>query len=120
LPHGALPASIAQATSLDLSGALGVLLNSHKETGVRCGVASFDAHQGVLSLRTFLIDTDESLITAAGEVRLDTEALDLRLRGRPKKPQLALRSAVAVGGTPRHPQVRLVGAARLPLRRVPP
>ena len=109
VPHGALRASIAQATSLDLSGALGVLRKSHKETGVRCGVASFDAHQGVLSLRTFLIDTDESLITATGEVHLDTEALDLRLRGRPKKPQLALRSAVTVGGTLSHPQVRLVG-----------
>jgi uncharacterized protein involved in outer membrane biogenesis len=42
-------------------------------------------------------------------VHLDTEALDLRLRGRPKKPQLALRSAVTVGGTLSHPQVRLVG-----------
>jgi hypothetical protein len=40
---------------------------------------------------------------------MDTEALDLTLRGRPKKPQLALHAAVAVGGTLRHPQVRLVG-----------
>jgi uncharacterized protein involved in outer membrane biogenesis len=109
VPHGAMRASVAQAASLDLSGALGLLLKSHKETEVRCGVASFDAHDGVLSLRTFLVDTDEALITAAGEVHMDTEALDLTLRGRPKKPQLALHGAVAVGGTLRHPQVRLVG-----------
>jgi hypothetical protein len=47
------------------------------------------------------------LITGGGEAHMDTEALDFWVRGRPKKPTLRLRSAVAVRGTLSHPQFSL-------------
>lgn len=109
IPHGAVRAAAADAASLDLSGALGLLLKSDKETPIHCAVAGLEAHEGVLSLRSFAIDTDRSLITGGGEIHMDTEALDLRLQGRPKKAQLALHSALAIRGTLSHPQFRLAG-----------
>ena len=107
--RGTVRAALAEAASLELAGALGLMTHSQKQTGVRCAVASFDAHTGVLGARTVVVDTDKALITMTGEAQIATEALDFTLRGHPKTAALALRSAVAVGGTLAHPQFRLSG-----------
>jgi uncharacterized protein involved in outer membrane biogenesis len=113
VPRGAMRASIAQAASLNVTGALAALYKRHRETGVRCGVASFEAQHGVLDVSSFVLDTDDALITAAGEVRLESETLDLLLRGRPKHAGLTLRSSVAIRGSLEHPQIRLAGHGAL-------
>jgi AsmA family protein len=109
VPRGTMRAALAEAASLELAGALGLLTKSQKETGVRCAVASFGAHEGVLTARSIVIDTDKALITASGDAQLDSEALNFTLRGHPKSPTLALHSSVAVRGTLAHPQFRLSG-----------
>jgi uncharacterized protein involved in outer membrane biogenesis len=109
IPRGTVRAAIAEAASLELAGALGLMTKSQKETAVRCAVASFSAHEGVLSARTFVVDTDKALITASGDAQIDTETLDFVLRGHPKTAALALHSAVAVRGTFAHPQFKLQG-----------
>ena len=109
IPRGTVRAALAEAASLELAGALGLMTKSQKETAVRCAVASFTAHEGVLSARTVVLDTDKALITMTGDAQIDTEALDFTLRGRPKTAALALHSAVAVQGTLAHPQLRLKG-----------
>jgi uncharacterized protein involved in outer membrane biogenesis len=85
------------------------MTKSQKTTNVRCAVASFAAHEGLLSARTVVFDTDKALITMTGDAQIDTEALDFRLRGHPKSATLALHSAVAVRGTLAHPEFRLAG-----------
>jgi hypothetical protein len=107
LPHGTVRAALPEAASLELAGALGLMTKSQKTTGVRCAVASFGAHEGVLSARTVVFDTDKALITMTGDARLDSQELDFTLRGHPKTPALALHSAEAVRGTLAHPQFRL-------------
>ncbi len=109
VPHGTMRAALAEAASLELAGALGLVTKSQKETAVRCAVASFGAHAGVLTARSVVVDTDKALITATGDAQLDSEALNFTLRGHPKHPTLALRSSVAVRGTLAHPQFRLAG-----------
>jgi AsmA family protein len=109
IPQGTVRAALAQAASLELAGALGLMTKSQKETTVRCAVASFGAHEGVLSARTVLVDTDKALITMTGDAQIDTEALDFRLRGHPKTAAVALHSAVAVRGTLAHPKFSLAG-----------
>jgi uncharacterized protein involved in outer membrane biogenesis len=113
LPHGVMRASIADLISLDVSGALGLALRHDSEADIRCAVASFEARDGVARLDSFVLDTDAALITASGEVNLNTQALDLSVRGRPKKPALVLRSAVSVHGTLAHPEFRLAGHGAL-------
>ncbi len=109
VPQGRVRAALPEAASLELAGALGLMANSQKTTAVRCAVASFEAHEGVLSARTVVFDTDKALITMTGDVNLDSQELDFTLRGHPKTPALALHSAVAVRGTLGHPQYRLAG-----------
>jgi hypothetical protein len=109
VPHGVMRASIAQLTSLNLSGALGVALKHAAQTEIRCGVASLEARDGVASVHSFVLDTHDALLTGSGSINMDSETLDLTLRGLPKKPALVLRSAVSVKGTLAHPQARLVG-----------
>ena len=108
LPEGAIRASLAELTGLDFR-ALGLMLTKNKEdTQIRCGVASFKAHDGTLTAQTLLIDTDPVLITGSGTIQLDSEALDLELQGHPKQLRvLRLSAPFAVQGTLRHPTISL-------------
>ncbi|MGB9332597.1 MAG: AsmA family protein [Steroidobacteraceae bacterium] len=107
IPRGTMRSSIAELIGLSLTGAFGA--KTHPETGIRCAVASFDAHDGVVSARTFVLDTDQMLISGTGEAHLDSETLDFVLRGRPHHVSLGLHSPVALRGTLAHPEIRLAG-----------
>jgi uncharacterized protein involved in outer membrane biogenesis len=108
LPQGAIRTSIAELTGLDFRG-LGLTLTKNKEdTPIRCGVASFKAHDGTLTAQTLLIDTDPVLITGSGTIQLDTEALDLELQGHPKELRvLRLSAPFSVQGTLTHPSISI-------------
>ena len=109
LPHGAIRAALAELTGVDLRG-LGLMVSkSTEETPVRCGVAQFEAREGTLTAQTLVVDTVPVLITGEGVIHLDSEALDLALRGHPKSVRfLRLRSTVSVRGTLAHPSVDIL------------
>jgi uncharacterized protein involved in outer membrane biogenesis len=103
LPHGAVRSSLAELAGFDLRG-LGLMATGNKaDTGIRCGVASFDVKDGTLTAQRLLVDTDPVLITGEGTIDLDSEALDLQLEGRPKHPRLRIRAPLLVRGTLKHP-----------------
>jgi AsmA family protein len=103
LPHGAVRSSFAELAGFDLRG-LGLMASGNKDdTGVRCGVASFDAQDGRLTAQSLVVDTERVLVTGEGSVDLGSETLDLRIQGRPKHPRLRLRGALLVRGTLGHP-----------------
>ena len=106
LPQGTMRASFAELTGLNLRG-LGLLLTKNKDdTPVRCAVARFQLKKGTLTAQTLVIDTDPVLITGAGSIALDTEALDLQIQGHPKHMRLLrLQAPVAIQGTLRHPSL---------------
>jgi hypothetical protein len=108
LPQGAIRASLAELTGLDFRG-LGLMLTKNKEdTPIRCGVASFKAHDGTLTAQTLLIDTDPVLITGGGTIQLDSETLDLELQGHPKELRvLRLSAPFSVQGTLKHPTISI-------------
>jgi len=103
MPRGAMRSSLAELAGFDLRG-LGLMASGNKEdTGIRCGVASFDVKDGTMTSQRLLLDTDPVLITGEGTIDLDSEALDLQLVGRPKHPRLRVRAPLLVRGTLRHP-----------------
>jgi len=106
LPRGTVRDSFAELTGIDLRG-LGLLLTkSTKEVPIRCGVASFQAHDGTLTASSLLLDTEPVLIAGEGVVHLGTENLDFVLRGYPKSVRFfQLRSPILIGGTLMHPSV---------------
>jgi hypothetical protein len=103
---GMVRESLAELTGIDLRG-LGLLLaKNKKEVPVRCGVASFQAHDGTLSAKNLVLDTDPVLIAGQGFVRMDTETLDLVLRGYPKSVRfLQVRAPIAIRGTLKAPSI---------------
>jgi uncharacterized protein involved in outer membrane biogenesis len=106
LPQGAIRESLAEMTGIDLRG-LGLLLTKNmREANIRCGVAAFTAHDGTLTAQRIILDTDPVLIVGEGQIHLDSETLDLVLRGHPKKLRLfRLRSPVLLRGTLSHPAI---------------
>jgi uncharacterized protein involved in outer membrane biogenesis len=105
LPRGAVRSSLAELAGLDLN-ALGLAATGSKsDTSIRCGVASFALKKGTLTAETLILDTEPVLVTGEGTIDLDTESLDLQLKGRPKHPRLRIRAPLQVRGTLRHPQV---------------
>jgi AsmA family protein len=107
LPHGALRSSLAELAGFDLRG-LGLMATGNKDdTGIRCGVASFDVKGGTLTARRLLLDTEPVLISGEGTISLDSEALDLQFIGRPKHPRLRLRAPLLVRGTIKHPDLSI-------------
>jgi hypothetical protein len=106
LPSGLVRDSLAELTGIDLRG-LGLLLaKDKKEVPVRCGIASFQAHDGTLTAQNLVLDTEPVLIAGEGFVRLETETLDLILRGYPKHVRFfQLRSPIVIHGTLKSPSI---------------
>lgn len=108
LPGGMVRDSLAELTGIDLRG-LGLLLaKDKKEVPIRCGIASFEAHDGTLTAKNLVLDTAPVLIAGEGFVHLDTENLDLILRGYPKQVRFfQLRSPIVIHGTLKSPSISI-------------
>jgi AsmA family protein len=108
LPRGVIRDSLARLSGIDLGGLARLLAKDKKETAVRCGVASFQAHEGTLTAQSMVVDTDPVLITGDGAIHLDSEALDLAFQGHPKDfVLLRVRSPLLVHGTLSHPSLEM-------------
>jgi uncharacterized protein involved in outer membrane biogenesis len=104
LPQGAVRDSLAELAGMDLRG-LGLTLEKNKrETPVRCAAADFQAHAGVFTVQRMIMDTEPVLINGEGSIHMDTETLDLVLRGEPKVLRvLRLKAPLSIRGTLAHP-----------------
>lgn len=111
VPHGELRAAFADIIGADFARGLGLLLaKDQKETGVRCGVASFAVQQGVMHVQTLLLDTDPAVIHGTGDILLESETIALTLNGEPKGRHLMrLHAPVLIGGTLAHPSIGVRG-----------
>lgn len=107
VPRGEVRAALAELTGINVTRGLGLLIrNDQEHTPVRCGVADFAVAQGKMSAKHLVFDTKDVLITGKGSVDLETEGLDLTIRGEPKKLRLVrLRSPVTIQGPLRKPDI---------------
>jgi hypothetical protein len=84
-------------------------------TQMNCAVANIELKPGLAELEDFLLDTRRITVAGSGVLDLQTEALDLVLAPRPKRPSLvSLAKPVAITGTLAVPRVSV---APLPSRR---
>lgn len=108
IPHGNIRASLAELTGTDFRGLRLLLTKNLRETAIRCGAASFEAHDGNLLVNSMVIDTDAAVIDGEGAIDLNSEALDLTIRGHPKGVRfLELQAPVLVRGTLAKPSVSI-------------
>lgn len=109
VPHGEIEQAFAEFAGIDVARGLGLLLKKNQQqTALRCGVADFDARNGIAKVKEVVFDTPVVIITGLGDVNLRDERLHMQLTGQPKKFRFAvLRSPVEIRGTLRHPAVGL-------------
>jgi AsmA family protein len=107
VPSGEMREALAELAGINLSRGLGLLLTKNeKDTALRCGVANFHAGDGELKATTLVLDTTNVLVTGTGQIDLKTEALDIALKGQPKKARLLrLRTPITVHGSLSHPSI---------------
>jgi hypothetical protein len=105
---GTIRESLAELAGIDLRGLGLVLTHNQRQTALRCAAAKFTAHAGTLSTQSLIMDTEPVLITGSGTIRLDSESLQLELRGEPKSTRiLRLAAPLRVDGTLMQPRVHV-------------
>lgn len=109
VPHGEIEQAFAELAGIDVARGLGLLLKKNQQqTALRCGIADFDAHDGLAKVKQVVFDTQVVILTGLGDINLRNERLHLQLTGQPKKFRFAvLRSPVEIRGTLSHPAVGL-------------
>ena len=104
------------AAGLSIDKALGIELTGDQAIPVRCLVTDFAVDEGRMNARALVLDTTSTIITGAGNIDLDDEALDLKLIAHPKSPSLlSARAPVLIKGTLAKPDIGIdpkVEAAR--------
>jgi uncharacterized protein involved in outer membrane biogenesis len=112
VPHGQIEQAFAEFAGIDVARGLGLLLKKNqKQAAVRCGVADFEAQDGVAKVEQVVFDTTPVIITGLGDVNLRNERIKLQITGQPKKFRFAvLRTPVEIRGTLSHPAVGLKGS----------
>ena len=112
VPHGEIEQAFAEFAGIDVARGLGLLLKKkQQQTALRCGVADFDADQGIAKVKQVVFDTQVVIITGNGDVDLRNESLNLQLNGAPKKFRIGvLRTPVEIKGTLLHPAIGIKGS----------
>jgi len=100
MENGQVSQLLEQLAPIDALGALGVYLRGDKPTQINCLVSRFDIKTGVATATTFLVDTDQDVITASGNLNFadETQVLDLRPYNK-SITVVSLRTPVDVRGT---------------------
>ncbi len=89
IPAGKVRQALAELMGVDLvPGLFQLLAKDPKETELRCAVAEFDVRNGVMTARRMVFDTGVVVAAGQGAVNLDTETINLTLKGQPKKLRL--------------------------------
>lgn len=98
---------LIEGVGLDGAEALRFLVGGDKTVRLRCAVMDFEAKNGVLTPRSFVVDTTDTNLHVEGSLNLRDETLDLTLHALPKDfSPFSLRSPLHLQGTFRDPSIR--------------
>ncbi|CAN7568224.1 AsmA family protein [Polaromonas sp. LjRoot131] len=76
------------------------LVRGDRNVQLRCAAAAFEVKQGLMSTKTIVLDTTDTVINGRGTISLADETLDLILDPAPKdRSILSFRSPLRIGGT---------------------
>jgi AsmA family protein len=100
MENGQLSQLLEQLAPIDVLGALGVYARGDKPTQINCLVSRFGIQAGVATATTFLVDTDQDVITAGGNLNFADETIVLDLKPYNKSVTVvSLRTPVDVRGS---------------------
>jgi uncharacterized protein involved in outer membrane biogenesis len=103
---GNLSSLLVDLSGLEFGSAVLSALGLPKQTAVRCLVTDFALRKGILDTRTLLLDTEAANVTGKGNINLQNETIDYRIRTEPKHFTLgSLPAPIDITGTLKHPSV---------------
>jgi hypothetical protein len=86
MPGGEIRKALAELMGIDAANGLFLLITKdHGQTPIRCAVADFRARDGVLEVRSMVVDTGVVLAKGGGAIDLRNETMNLALYGKNKK-----------------------------------
>jgi AsmA family protein len=81
---GKISLLLVEASDLDIAQLLPRLFGKDKSTEIRCGVLDFDVKDGILTSKTVVLDTNDSLLVGNVGVDLKREVINMKLDAKPK------------------------------------
>lgn len=103
---GQISSLLVELAGLDVAEALGVAVRGDKPVPIRCAVAHLEGKGGQMGVKTFVIDTTDTIVWGEGKIDLRDERFNLVLTPVPKDfSPLSLRSFIRVGGRFKNPSV---------------
>lgn len=98
--QGEISNILLEFLGLDGGEIIKFLVRGDRTVRLRCAATAFDVKQGLMSSRTLVLDTDDTVINGHGQINLAQETLDIVLDPLPKdRSILSLRSPLKIGGT---------------------
>ncbi len=100
MPAGMIRQSFAELMGIDATKGLFMLLNKDPHrTEVRCAIADFSIHNGVMQARNIVFDTGVVLVNGSGHVNLNDESMKFTFKGKPKPFRLVrIKAPIVIGG----------------------
>ena len=91
---------LLEFVGLDGGEVIKFLLRGDRNVGLRCAAAAFEVKQGLMSSKTIVLDTTDTVINGSGTISLASETLDITLSPQPKdRSILSLRSPLKISGS---------------------
>lgn len=106
LSRGTISRFLMEAAGLNVANAIFVKLFGDEQVLLECLVADFSVKDGLMSTRTFVLETEDAIVTMEGTISLKKETLDLDVRPQNKTLRIfTLRSPLYARGTFKKPDV---------------
>jgi uncharacterized protein involved in outer membrane biogenesis len=106
ITQGSISKFILEAIGLNIGSAVAAKLFGDHQVQLNCMVADLGVKDGLMTARTFFVDTSDALIVVDGTVNFATEKLALQIRPEAKGVRLiSLRSPLHVAGTFKKPDI---------------
>ena len=98
---GELDALLVEMAGIDFVESISLLIKRDlQQTQIRCGFMDLQASSGVLAVKDFIIDTEDSLFLADGAVDFNKESVSLKFSPHPRDASfLAAPTSLVVSGT---------------------
>jgi uncharacterized protein involved in outer membrane biogenesis len=106
MTEGSVSKFILEAMGLNIGAAVAAKLFDNRQVQINCMLADFDAKDGVMQTRTFLLDTSDESIAVDGSIDFSNEKIALKVHPQTKGLRLlSLRSPLHVTGTFKKPDI---------------
>ncbi len=110
MTEGALDALLVELAGLDVYQSFLSWIGDREPVPINCAYLDLKARDGLVTLDTAVVDSEDTSFTAAGQLDFNNERLDITMQVHPKDPSLLVgRTPLHLGGTFKNPDPSIEG-----------